>query len=103
MLAGRAATKVLARYDDIAFIYFTGKIRRDILHAVLAQFILVSANQIFCRNDIVGINIIAKFMDSSFDNHWRISQTALILSWDESPSAVPAGCARDLRDGQFFL
>ena len=69
MLKGGAAAEVAGRNHDVARVHILYKIRVDVLHCMGGQFLRVCNIQITCRDDNVGIDIVAVLENLAFCVH----------------------------------
>ena len=62
MFSGGAAAEILVGYDDVALRHLSGKLRVDVLHAVLRQLLRIGGIEISGRDDDVRIDVVPVFI-----------------------------------------
>ena len=70
MLTGGAAAEIRLADHDITLLNVMNKVFVDILHTVGGQLLVVGDVEVPRRDDDVGINIVAVFMNGSMCFHW---------------------------------
>ena len=94
MFSGRTAAEVFAGNHNITRLYPLGKGGVEVFHAVRSEFLFVDGVQVSCRNDDIGVNIVAVLDDSSFEFHFAKTSFGSVILPVMALAAATAGLAR---------